>query len=356
VIIKPDCLDQFLSAATYKLYVDRLLQRGGITRRRAEYFVRLWAYLLLKQLSEEQPQLPPQLKTLYPPKGFISCTHGEACQLFYHDQDKGSDRAAGLMIDKLTALGLLNKKFDGQTLCLQVRDQPELMTDTIERQSPAVFVDRFHPGNDAIPTAKLMTQSFYEMVRQEDMTIHKISKCLRHWGAIYPGCIRIFRRSDTQNPVGVLILYPTMEKCERLFFGPPSKGFYLTNDRDTDPFEMALPGDPTCTSIYVRAWIIDPPYMNAARMQQLIETCQITLREMRQDYPALRDMYSMIIHPSYEQLREIMGFEKIAQDTQRAYAWVYLAIDRYLALDPAKTVAALTAGIPMIPPKESEQG
>jgi hypothetical protein len=347
MLITPDLLEQYFSSEVYKTYVALVVKRGGLTRRRAECFVLLWAYLLLKQVAENLTEIPA-IAVLYPPQGFVSCTHREAQELFYCHQDKGSERAAGLMIDKLAALGLLDKKFDGQTLCLQVREYPEFMQDVAEPPAPEIFVDAFDPVADAIPTAQLMTRCFFELVKDEAMTRHKISKCLRQWGAIYPGCIRVFRRSDTQNPVGVLILYPTQEKSDRLFFGPPSKGFYLTNDRDIDPFEMAIPGDPTCTSVYVRAWIIDRPYMNAQRMQQLIETSQATLRVMRQDYPGLRDVYSLVIHPSYEQLREIMGFERLAQDTQRPYSWGYIAIERYLALDPQKIVAALTTGIPNV--------
>jgi hypothetical protein len=344
ITIQPGLLEQAFSPDLQKRYISILLNRGGFTRRRVECFVRLWGYLLLKQLLEDAQYLPT-LEILYPPKGYISCTHREAAELFYTDREKGSDRAAGLMIDKLVALGLLDKKFDGQTLCLQVRDQPELLQ-VAEQKKPEIFVDYFDPVVDAVQTGQLMTRSFYEMVKDAPKTAFKITKCLRQWGNIYPACIRVLRRSDTKNPVGVLILYPTAASCEPLFFGPPSRGFFLTNDRATDPFEMAKPGDLTCTSIYVRAWIIDQPYLNVDRMQQLVEATQDTLRHMRQDYPALCDMYSMIIHPSYEQLREIMGFEKIAQDPQRAYAWVYLAIDRYLALDPQKTVQALTAGLP----------
>jgi hypothetical protein len=344
VPVKPTHLDQCFTPAAQKPYMEMLQQRGGLTRRRAECFVRLWSYLVLKHLAEAATHLP-QFEALYSPPDYISCTHREASELFYGDSEQGSDRAAGLMIDKLVALGLMDKKFDGQTLCLRIRDQPELVKQAVETP-PEIFMDDFDPVADAVPTAQIMTRSFYEMVKDSAFTAHKISKCLRQWGSIYAGCIKVLRRSDTHNPVGVIILYPTTATCEPLFFGPPSKGFFLTNDRPVDPFEMAKPGDPDCTSIYVRSWIIDQPYLNTERMCLLIQSCQETLRAMKQDYPALCDMYSMIIHPSYEQLREVMGFEKIAQDPQRAYAWVYLAIERYLALDPQKTVAALTSGLP----------
>jgi hypothetical protein len=353
MLITPPMLNQAFPDTQQKHYIDMLLKRGGLTRRRAECFTRLWSYLLLKQLGEISDQLPT-ITTLYPPTGFISCTHREAAELFYPDAEKGSDRAAGLMIDKLAALGLLDKKFDGQTLCIQIRNQPELLD--IEDAGPiALYADDFNPVNDTVATAQLMTRTFYELVRDPATTSLKIAKSLRQWSSVYPKCIRVLRRSDTQNPAGVLIMYPITAKSERLFFDSPSKSFYLTTERETDPFEMALPGDPTCTCIYTRAWIIDQPFLSALTMEQLIVTTQQTFIEMRQDYPALSDIYSLVIHPSYEQLRTVMGFERIVQDSQRAYTWIYLAIDRYLALDPAKTVQALTAGIPSTQPTEGEK-
>jgi hypothetical protein len=344
--IQPEDLHRVFAPDRQKHYITAFLRCGGFTRRRSECFVRLWGYLLWRyQIETDGPQTAVVIDELTLLPEFVSCTHREAAVLFYPEGEKGSDRAAGMMMDRLVALGVLDKQFDGQTQCWRIREHPELV-DTESDARVTVFADSFDPVVDAVQAAKLMTRSFSELVRDEAMTAHKITKCLRQWSKTYPGSINVLRRQDTQNPVGVLILYPTAESSERLFFDTPSKGLYLTNDKSDDPFAMADPGDPTCTCVYVRAWVIDPTYLNAQTMELLIKTTQAMTAAMRQDYPALCDMFSLIIHPSYEQLRKIMGFETTAQDRQRAYKWVYLAIDRYLAVNPAATVAALSAGLP----------
>jgi hypothetical protein len=344
--IQPEDLDRVFAPDLQKSYVSQFLKRGGMTQRRSECFVRLWAYLLWKYQSRMHPsnQLPViESLSLFPE--FVSCTHREAAALFYPDGDRGSDRSAGLMMDKLVTLTLLDKRFDGQTQCWKVREQPELVI--AEAQHPVeVIATAFNPATDAVQSAQLISRAFAELARDPAATSYKVMKCLRLWASICGGCIRVLRRTDTQNPVGVIVMYPTAAKSEKLFFESPTKGFYMSNDREPDPFEMAHPGDPTCTCLYVRAWVVDPEYLNPHTMRLLVETSQDIMRSMRQDYPALVDVYSMIIHPSYEQLRQIMGFEKTVQDSQRSYTWVYLALDRYLALDPEATVKALTAGLP----------
>jgi hypothetical protein len=60
-----------------------LIGRVGLTRRRAECFVRLWTYLLLKQQQELGDVLRQPLTQLQVPKGFVACTHREAAELFY---------------------------------------------------------------------------------------------------------------------------------------------------------------------------------------------------------------------------------------------------------------------------------
>jgi hypothetical protein len=124
--IEPEFLDHFFSPDQQRTYVAMLLQRGGITRLRAQYFVRLWAYLCLKQQQEKGIHPVPLLTSLHPLEDAVACTHREAAELFYENQDRGSDRAAGMMIDRLVGLGLLEKHFDGQTICLKVRAIPEL--------------------------------------------------------------------------------------------------------------------------------------------------------------------------------------------------------------------------------------
>jgi hypothetical protein len=338
--MKPECLNQFFAADRQRDYVSKLMGRGGLTRLRAEYFVRLWAYLLLKQKEEAEGKLQP-LTQLQAPDGFIACTHREAAELFYGDQEKGSDRAAGMMVDRLVALGLLEKKFDGQTLCLQIPPLPELSTFSTVSTPVELQSDNFNPRTDAIPVANLFTQTYAELVKDGATVSHKMTKALRSWSQKYPDCMRVLRRIDNLNAVGISLLYPTASQSEPNFFQPPSKSFYLTAETDIDPFEMAAPGDPDCTSVFVRAWAIDARYFNLKNLSLLLEDTKATLKRMQQDFPNLCDLYSPILHPLYEELRLALGFQKIVQDTQRSYYWVYLAVDRFLELDVQKALSNL---------------
>jgi hypothetical protein len=341
MIFSPDLLDTLFPIEHQRRYMAMFQKRGGFTRRRAECFVRLWGYLVLKQAAELQNRLPAPLQELYPPEGLVACTHREAADLFYHNQERGSDRAAGMMIDRFVDLGLMEKQFDGQALALQIRALPELLTGAQPTTTLEFYADHFNPRTDAIPIANLFTQSYGELVKDNAATSYKISRSLRTWTTQYSGGIRVLRRVDNRNPIGAYILYPVIAESECHFFQPPSKSFYLTNDALEDPFKMAMPGDPHCTSINIRFWVIDPNYMNAATLAQLLQDCQTTLRQMQQDFPELCDLYSVIVHPMYEELRRVLGFARMCADNQRSYAWIYLAVDRFLELDIPTALSTL---------------
>ncbi len=343
--LSPALLDHLFPIEQQRGYIATLQHRGGFTRRRAECFVRLWAYLVLKQQAELQGQVPAILSQLYCPEGLVACTHREASELFYHNQERGSDRAAGMMIDRFISLGLMEKRFDGQTLSLQIRAIPELSSSepASPSASPAVefFTDDFNPRTDAVPIANLFTKAYAELIRDSAATSHKISRTLRLWAQQYPGCMRVLRRSDNHNPVGGYVLYPTADESVIHFFQPPSKSFYFVSDVAEDPFKMAAPGDPSCTSVNIRSWVIDPDYMNRATLCQFLEDTQTTLQRMQADFPELCDLYSVVVHPMYEELRKLLGFARICQDNQRSYAWIYLAVDRFTQLNISQALATL---------------
>jgi hypothetical protein len=337
--MNPESLDKLFPSKQQKLYAEMLQKRGGLTRRRAEYFVKLWAYLLLKQREELEGKVLHPLTNLEVPEGLIACTHREAAELFYGNKDRGSDRAAGMMIDRLVALGLLEKQYDGQTLCLQVRSMPELSLGTIE-EPVELFMDDFNSRTDAIPVANLFARSYAELIR-DGAAIAKIARALRSWAQHYPKGMRVLRRADNFNVVGVAVLYPVTSESEFNFFQPPSKSFYLTTDNPVDPFKLATPGDPNCTSVFIRAWIIDSPFINGATLYKLLDDTQKTLSKMQEDFPELCDLYSLIVHPLYEELRRVLGFERICQDTQRSYSWIYLALDRFISIDIKQALSNL---------------
>ena len=84
-------LDAWYSQSQRRAAVSLLMKRVGVTRTRAECFVRLWIYLSVKQLQESQPHLKPPLAKLELLPTEVQCTHREAAELFYSDSDRGSD-------------------------------------------------------------------------------------------------------------------------------------------------------------------------------------------------------------------------------------------------------------------------
>jgi hypothetical protein len=350
--LEPKYLDRFFSREQQRKYISTLMERGGVTRRRAEYFVRLWTYLVLKQQMEQTGTFPKPLTHLSIQQGFVVCTHREAAELFYGNKDRGSDRAAGMMIDRLVSLGLLEKRFDGQTLCLQVRPLPELLMypATRSEEPVALKADAFNPRTDAIPTANLIARSYAELIQSNRSlkdplaASHKIVRVLRNWAQQYGTGMRVLRRQDNHNPVAISVLYPVASQSEKMFFQSFNKGVYMTADTEVDPFQPALPGDVNCTTVYSRAWVIDPPYVQRDTLMLFLQDTQQTLQQMRQDYPNLCDIYAANVYPAYEQLKTILGFQEVSHDKQRSYSWIYLALDRFLDIDAEKVVANLEFG------------
>lgn len=323
------------------------MQRGGLTRRRAEYFIQLWAYLLLKQQLGQGQRLPQPLTQLSPLEGWVSCTHREAAELFYRNQERGGDRSAGMMIDRLAVLGLLEKQFDGETLCLQIRPIPELSTAIAELPATPVqlITDQFNPRTDAIPSSNLLVRSYGELVKDTAATSQKIARVLRNWSQQYPKGMRVLRRSDNLNLIAIYALYPVASESESHFFQPPSKSFYLTGDAEVDPFKMALPGDESCFTAYIRLWAIDTAHITSENIYLMLEETRQMMIQIQQDFPNLCDIYTLIVHPLHEQLRIAVGFQKTFQDTVRPHSWGYLAADNYINTDLRKVVDRLKSSL-----------
>ncbi|MEA5467062.1 hypothetical protein [Leptothoe sp. PORK10 BA2] len=320
----PECLDQFFPKSQQQQYVQRLLGRVGLTRRRADCFVRLWAYLQLKQTDIAEP-----LEQLKPIDLWVDCTCREAAALFYAESERGSERSAGMMLDKLMALGLIQKQFDGNTIAIAIPQPPELHQ--IQAQPVDVFADQFDPRCDAIPVANLLASRYNWMNNNTTAVPYRISELLRQWAEGYSRGMRVLRRSDNLNPVGFCLLYPTARDAEIHFFGPPTKGLHLSSMATDDLFTLAPSGDDTCRSVFIRSWNVLPEYEDQSLL--LLQDTQTTLRAMQQDYPNLCDVHTLIIHRHYEPLAKALGFQKTGLDSQAAVYWMYLALDRFLGID-----------------------
>ncbi len=330
-------LDAWFPHSQQNQLIAHLTTRVGVTRSRAECFIRLWVYLFVKQQCDQNPRLKPPLAKLVVPTGTVICTHREAADLFYSDKDQGSDRAAGMMLDKLAALGLITKTFDGNTTTIAIQPILEVLTSQASQPSTALSPDVFDPRCDAIPIANLLAANYNWMNHNTNAVPHRIARLLRAWSRQYATGMRVLRRSDNHHPVGFYLLYPTASESDANFFQSPSKGLYLSTMNETDPFTMATPNDLTCVSLYIRSWIIDQPYLNAYRVA-FLQDAQQTIQRILADFPNLCDLHTLIIHPSYEQLASALGFQKTSQDNQSSIYWMYQAIDRFLALDITRVV------------------
>ncbi len=326
-------LDTWYSQSQRRAAVSLLMKRVGVTRTRAECFVRLWVYLSVKQLQESQPRLKPPLAKLELLPTEVQCTHREAAELFYSDSDRGSDRAAGMMLDKLAALGLIAKYFDGNATAIQIQPISEILDTAPAENLIKLKLDDFNPRCDAIPVANLLASYYNWMNRSTNAVPYQIAKILRLLAGKYSKGMGVLRRCDNLNPVGFFLLYPTAAESEVNFFNAPSKSLHFSSvSAEIDPFTMALPGDENCQSVFVRSWTIDPQYLEEYRVL-FLEHIQQVLVEMKKDYPNLCDLYTLMIHPMYEKMSLALGFQKTNSDPQLSLYWMYLALDRFLALD-----------------------
>ncbi|MEB3177749.1 MAG: hypothetical protein VKL59_01700 [Nostocaceae cyanobacterium] len=341
--MNPESIDKLFSVEQQRRYVSILKGRVGVTRCRAEYFVRLWAYLFFKQQMEWGKSIQLPVTELHVPEGFVSCTHQEAATLFYAHKDRGSDRAAGMMIDRLVALGLIEKQFDGNTISIRIRSLLPYIKDSLESaQSAKLMTDAFNPRIDAIPVASFFAQNYNWMNTKATAVPQRIARILRHWAEQYPLGMRVLRRCDTLHPVGFYALYPTAPESEQNFFLPPSRSLHLSAATDIDPIKMATPGDLNCTSLFIRGWQIKSPYKEEFNpLCTFLEDAKKILIQMQADFPNLCDMYTLSIHPTTEALATAVGFQKTSQDPQLSVSWLYMPIEQYLALDIEQALVRL---------------
>jgi hypothetical protein len=329
--MEPKELELWLDRDRQHQILDRLIERLGLTRARGECFLRLWIYLLVKEQRERNPQLKPPLLKLTLLDRSVSCSHREAAELFYSDRERGSDRSAGMMLDKLAALGLIRKQFDGNISRIEIIAtaadlEPEITKDV------EIKIEPFDPRCDAIPIANLLAVNYNWMNHNTEATPHRIVNILRQWAKQYDRGMRVLRRQDNLNPIGFYIMYPTVAASVSNFFIAPSKSLHLSAIGDTDPFIMAQAGDLDCVSVFIRSWAIDRDYLDLYRVLFLEDT-QKTLVKMQEDFPNLCDLYTMIIHPMYEYQASALGFQNMSRDRQLSVYWMYLPLDRFLALN-----------------------
>jgi hypothetical protein len=323
-------VDRWFPLDRKRAAIAQLLQQVGITRIRAEYFIRLWVYLLVKQAQSQNLAAKPPLAELTLLSEPVICTYREAANLFYGEKDQGSDRAAGLMIDKFAALGLIRKYFDGNTTSIEILPIPALLSTPSPQLAVEVKSDAFNLRSDAIPVAYLLSANYNWMNRSLQTTPHRIAKLLRGWSQQYAIGMRVLRRMDNENPVGFYLLYPVASESEIHFFNDPNRGLHFSSDSEADPFVMAKPGDEQCLAVFIRSWVIEAPYVST-HQSMFLKDAQQVLHQMKLDFPNLCDLYSMIMHPTYEALATSLGFQKMRNSPSSIY-WMYRSLDHFLEI------------------------
>lgn len=314
--------------------VERLTasQNVGLTRQRAVYFVRLCVYLSVRQRLTSQPSARPPLDRLMIPTDYFSFSHRDAHDLFYSGQERGSERAAGMMMKALRDLGFIKYPFDGNVSRVLVNPLPELFADVFTNSGTTLIADDFDPRGDAIPISALLAANYNWMNHNTKSIPYRISELLRQWAEEYSKGMRVLRRVDNQNPVGFYLLYPVITDCDVVFTGSPSEGFHLGSLNDVDPFKLAIAGDETCKALFVRSWVIEESYRQDY-LVPFLKDVQSTLEKMQKDFPNLCDLWTLIIHPYYGKLATSVGFQQVGQDKANRLYWMYQALDRFLALD-----------------------
>lgn len=304
-----------------------------MTSYRSKCFVRLWAYLWIKEQLKFGHRIEKPIEKIELPKGAVACTCKEAAALFYSDEDerKEPESSARMMLNLLSKLFLIKKERDGHVLSFRIFPMPEISDLNVKKNR--IDIDKFDVVCDLVPTANLLAANYKQMMFSTDDEASRIAcriaGLLKQWGERYSRGMRVLRRSDNASVVGFYLFYPVRLESEVNFTGMPDKGLHLSiTSQDIDPFKLALPGE-ACDSIFVRSWIIDPVYRD--EMQALfLKDAQKTLRKMRKDFPTLRNLYTLIIHPSYEPLLHYLGFQKMINNSIKSIYWTYLALDRFL--------------------------
>ena len=338
--MNPASIDQWFPTEQQRKYISLLREQTHLTRRRAECFVKLWAYLLVKQYNELGKNLELPLTQLLSPQGFIPCTHKEAHELFYSEQERGSERAAGMMMDKLAAIGLIEKEFDGNTICVRVISPLTNSSDTTQAiNSSEVFVDAFEPRIDTIPVSSYLRHYFN--CANNTAASHKVARILRNWGKQSLLPMRVLRRYDNNYPVGFYVLYPVAKESEENYFTSPRHSLYFSINSEPDPIKMAIPGDTNCTCLYIRGCYVESDYINFTNICKLLEDGKQNLARMRPYFPQLCDIYTIPLLPICEQITTALGFRKIERDSHSSIPLMYITVDDYLKMDLRQALSFL---------------
>lgn len=331
--IKPRDVEEWFPLDLQNKYIDHIVRQPGlrITRRQATYFVRLWGYgYLVQQGLETAP-----ITVLKRPVSSFYCSHSDAADLFY-TETQGTPRAAGQMVDKLASKNLLRRgEADGIATRLSLNIPQSFELPDEKDIDDSFFADAFDPRGDATLVASLLEDLYsYDPERPESM-LYNIKKGLRQWAKQYPEGLRVLRSETTQEPVGFAAFLPAHPDSEEKFDLSPSRSLHLSrlDVRDEDPIQVATKGDLDCYTVFVRSWQIQLDVWTYETACTFIKDSRETLKQMRDDFPNLSDIYTIAIHPLSENFALTLGFRMTKADPNSSLRWLYMPLDRFLALD-----------------------
>lgn len=331
--LKPNAVEEWFPLDIQKKYIEHIVHQPGlkITLTQATYFVRLWGYGYLTEHGIDQGPIT----TLNRQIGSFYCSHSDAADLFY-TQTQGTPRAAGQMIDKLASKNLLRRgEADGIATKLSLNIPQSYELPQQEEIDDTFYTSAFDPRNDATLVANILEKLYsYDPERPESM-LYNIKKGLRQWARQYPEGLRVLRRESTQEPVGFAAFLPAHPDSEEKFDLSPSRSLHLSrlDVREEDPIKVATKGEPDCYTVFVRSWQIELTVWTYENACELIKDSQITLRKIRDDFPNLSDIYTIAIHPLSEDFALTLGFRMTKADSNSSLRWLYMPLDRFLALD-----------------------
>ncbi len=330
--LKPNEVEEWFPLDVQTKYIEHIVHQPGlkITLRQATYFVRLWGYGYLMQRGMDHAPI----STLKRQVSSFYCSHRDAADLFY-TQTQGTHRAAGQMLDKLASKNLLRRgEADGVAtrLSLNIPHSFEIVEDD---EDDTFYPDSFDPRNDSTLVANILENVYsYDSERPESM-LHSIKRGLRQWARQYPEGLRVLRRSSNKEPIGFAALLPAHPDSEEKFDLSPSRSLHLSrlDVREEDPIKIATKGDPDCYTVFVRSWQIQFNVWTYENACEFIKDSQMTLRNMRDNFPNLSDLYTIAIHPLSEDFALTLGFRMTKADPDSSLRWLYMPLDRFLELD-----------------------
>ncbi|MEM9807392.1 MAG: hypothetical protein AAF959_19180 [Cyanobacteria bacterium P01_D01_bin.56] len=329
--LKPEKVDTWFPPEFQKRYTNHLIGKSGLTPTQARHFVRLWGYGHARHCSDEH--IPIQI--LKRKIGGFLCSQGDACKLFYADENKGTPRSAGLMMNKFETKQLVKREtFNGATTLVTLRIPSEFDL-PVGSQQDDVFIDAFDRRNDIPIVAHFLEELYsYDGNRPADIKFN-IQKGLRYWTRQYPAGVRVLRQSAKKQPIGFTSILPVHPDSARDFCLPPKGSRSLSRfvSAAADPIQMAEPNDEDCYIAYIRSWQLHPKLWTHENAQKLLEETQAILRRMHQEYPGLTDIYSINIHPRLEEFAFALGFQPMTADGDSPLRWIYMSLDRFLELD-----------------------